>query len=129
MILLDTHVLVWLQQDPRKLTRPAAAVIRRAQASSVVAISAITIVELATLLNRGRLRTTDTPQNTIRGFLEDVEVLPLTEAIAIEAGYLPLEILPDPMDRMIAATAQSHGLPLVTADERMINCAWLRTIW
>jgi PIN domain nuclease of toxin-antitoxin system len=129
MILLDTHVLVWLQQDPRKLSRSAAAAIRRAQTSSVVAVSAITIVELATLLNRGRLRTTNTLEATIRAFLEDVEVLPLTEAIAIDAGHLPLQILPDPMDRMITATAQLHGLPLVTADQRIINCAWIRTIW
>ncbi|HVO61425.1 MAG TPA: type II toxin-antitoxin system VapC family toxin [Terriglobales bacterium] len=129
MILLDTHVLVWLQQEPRKLSRRAAALIRRAQTSSEVAVSAITIVELATLLNRGRLRTRDTLQATIRRFLEDVAVLPLTEAIAIEAGNLQKDMLPDPMDRMIAATAQLHGVPLVTADERMINCAWISTVW
>jgi len=129
MILLDTHVLVWLQQEPRKLSPPAEAAIRRARSSSTLAVSAITIVELGALLNRGRLRSTETTAATIHRYLEQIAVLPLTDAMAVESSYMPVAMLPDPMDSIIAATARSEGIPLVTADQRVQNCTLLKTIW
>ena len=129
MILLDTHVLVWLQQEPRKLSRRADSAIRRARRSSSLAVSVITLVELATLLNRGRLQTTSTVEGTIRQFSEEIDVLPVTFDIAVATSHFSLDSLPDPMDRIIAATAWAEGIPLVTADERIRNCGLLKTIW
>jgi PIN domain nuclease of toxin-antitoxin system len=129
MTLLDTHVLVWAQWEPRRLSRPSEAAIRRARSSASLAVSAITLVELAILMVRGRIRTSNTVAETIRQLLEGVVVLTLTEQIAIETSYISLDMLPDPMDRIIVATARAEGLLLVTADERIINCGWLKTIW
>jgi PIN domain nuclease of toxin-antitoxin system len=44
-------------------------------------------------------------------------------------SYFSLDTLPDPMDRIIAATARTEGIPLVTADERVQKCPLLKTIW
>ena len=129
MILLDTHALVWSQSEPRKLSRLAEATIRRAWVSGSVAVSAITLVELASLLNRGRIRTSDTVEVTVRRLIEEIEVIPLSLEIAIATSHFPVESLPDPMDRIIAATARAEGIPLVTADERIISCNLIRTIW
>jgi PIN domain nuclease of toxin-antitoxin system len=49
--------------------------------------------------------------------------------MAVESNYMPVDMLPDPMDRIIAATARSEGIPLVTADQRVQNCTLLKTIW
>ena len=129
MILLDTHVLIWAQREPRKLSRLAEAAIRRARVSRSVAVSAITLVELASLIHRGRIRTSGTVEGTIRQLIEEVEVFPLSLETAIVTSYFPVESLPDPMDRIIAATARSEGIPLVTADERIHKCPLLKTIW
>ncbi len=64
-------------------------------------------------------------QRLIRG----VTVKPITLDIAILTTHFPLDFPNDPADRIIAATARAEGLPLVTADQRMLNCPLLKTIW
>ena len=81
MILLDTHVLVWSEWEPRKLSRLAEATIRRARVSSSLSVSAITVVELASLINRGRIKTLGTVAGTIRHLIKEVVMLPVTEII------------------------------------------------
>ena len=49
VILLDTHVLVWLTSEPVKLSKQASSAIRRANKAGGIAVSAITLWELAWL--------------------------------------------------------------------------------
>ena len=129
MILLDTHVLVWLETEERKLSRAASSAIRRARASGGLFISAISLVELASLMSRGKLEIQSTVQNTIQRFAAGVIVLPITYEIAALTTYFPDNFPHDPADRIIGATARAEDLPLVTADQRMLECSLLTTIW
>jgi PIN domain nuclease of toxin-antitoxin system len=129
VILLDTHVLVWSLIEERKLSRLAHTAIRRARASSSVAISVITMVELASLMERGRLHIQGTIDTVVAGFVEGVTLLPITRETAVLTAYFPPEFSRDPCDRIIAATARAEGIPLVTADERIQSCPLVRTIW
>ena len=129
MILLDTHVLVWSQLDPRRLSRTATSALQRAARAGGTAISVITLVELANLFSRGRVDYSGNLDASLREYTENVAVLPITLDVAVLTAHFPPDFPSDPMDRIIAATARAEGIPLVTADERMQACPLLKTIW
>ena len=129
MILLDTHVLVWTNLAKRKLSRAAESAIRRAGARGGLAISAVSLLELARLIAADRIERRGTVRETIDSLTAEVMVVPLTAEIAALTAYLPADFPSDPADRAIAATAQAQGISLVTADERIQACPLVKTIW
>jgi PIN domain nuclease of toxin-antitoxin system len=129
VILLDTHVLVWSRIDPGKLSRVAASAIRRASISDGLAISAITLVELAGLIHRGRVRLPGSVESAMERVIEGLTIKPLTPDISVLTTLFPPDFPSDPMDRIIAATARAEGMALVTADQRILNCSLVKTIW
>jgi len=66
VILLDTHVLVWMVAEPKRLSRAALAEIRSAQREGGIALSAISLWELASLVARGRIRAYGTVDASVR---------------------------------------------------------------
>ena len=129
VILLDTHVLVWTVADSRRLSRRAADAVRRAHREGGLAISAITLWELASLLARGRIQAYGTVDSSVRLLVEGVTVKAITPEIAALATQFPDEYSRDPADRLIGATARAEGVALVTRDENIRRSALLRTIW
>jgi PIN domain nuclease of toxin-antitoxin system len=130
VILVDTHVVLWLALDASKLSRPARAAIDRARTSGGgLAICGITLLELATLASKGRVKL----DVTLESFLAEVEtrfaVLPITGRVCARAVALPPAYPKDPADRIIAATALVEGISLVTADKQIQSSGVLNTIW
>jgi PIN domain nuclease of toxin-antitoxin system len=131
VILLDTHVLVWLAAEPRRLSRAATTAIRRALRSGGIAVASISLWEIAALFARGRLRSRGTPESSLEAILKatGVSLREITPTIAVLATQFPADFSSDPADRLIAATARAEGLTLVTRDERIRSSALVRTIW
>ena len=129
MILLDTHVLAWLAGDPNRLSRAASSAIRRANRAGGVAISSISLWELAWLFTHGRLQMAGTVESVLEKTASRAVILPITQKIAALAAQFPTDYSNDPSDRLIGATALAEGIALVTKDERIRACKLLRTIW
>ncbi len=129
MILLDTHVVVWMASDPGKLSRAASNAIREASREGGIAISAITLWELAWLMTNGRLDISGTVEAFVEEIAARTAVRPITPKIAVLATQLPATYPGDPSDRLIGATALAEGLALVTKDRNIRRYKQVRTIW
>ena len=129
MILLDTHALVWAVNDSKELSRVAASAIRRARRHGGLAVSAITVWELAFLVTKGRIRAYGTVEASICLILQGVAIRPITPEIAALAAQFPDDYSRDPSDRLIGGTARAEGLTLVTRDENIRRSPLLKTVW
>jgi PIN domain nuclease of toxin-antitoxin system len=129
MILLDTHVVVWLAFEPDKLSKQAKEVIGTARIQGGLAIAGITLVELAWLAENGRIETALSVESFIRQCASKMTVLPVTPEIAARAVSLPDPYPKDPQDRLIGATALVEGIQLVTRDKQIKDSGMISIIW
>ena len=129
MILLDTHVLIWLANEPSKLSRPASAAIHAAGQTGGLAISAITLWELAWLATHGRLDINGTADAFIEEITSRTAIRPITSRVAVLANQLPSTCPRDPCDRLIGATALAEGMALVTKERTIRDCKQIKAIW
>ena len=121
MIVLDTHVLTWVDFEERKLGRKARALIERLWARGEVGVCAMSFWEAALLQARDRIELPAAPDEwrgqLLAAGLVELPVDGNTAVRAVGLGGLPN----DPVDRLIVATALHHGAALVTADERLLR--------
>jgi len=129
VILLDSPVLIWAVADSKRLSKEAASAIRGARRRDGLAVSAITIWEIARLLATEKVSGYGTTEASLRRFLEGVTIRPITEEIAVIGAQFPEDYPPDPADRIIGGTARAEGWILVTADERIRRSPLVRTLW
>jgi PIN domain nuclease of toxin-antitoxin system len=129
VILLDTHVLIWLASDPAKLSQRAADAIRGASRGTGMGISAITLWELAWLATNDRFEISGTVEAFVEKISSRTSIRPVTVKVAVLANQLPTDCSGDPCDRIIGATALAEGIALVTKDRRIRACKQIKTIW
>ena len=120
MILLDTHVLIWLDQDNPKLGPKCRTAIDEALADDDLAVSAISFWEVAMLVAKQRLAIaialTQWRRDLSAGGIRE---LPIDGRVGLLAA--DLELHRDPADRFVAATATINDATLATADQRLLT--------
>lgn len=124
-LLLDTHIWLWLVFAEPYIRPTALEALEAAAASNLLWVSPISMWEIALKHSRGKLAL-DRP---VREWLIHATTLPglqlasITPSIAAECAELPPDFHGDPADRILAATARSEGLTLVTHNKALIHLA------
>ncbi|MBI3179899.1 MAG: type II toxin-antitoxin system VapC family toxin [Deltaproteobacteria bacterium] len=123
-LLLDTHVLLWWDQDDGQLAHAAREAI--ADPENRVFVSAATPWEIAIKARKGKLRFKGSPVALIKanGFLP----LPIDPVHGEAAGLLEWSH-PDPFDRVLVAQAQHEKLVLTHADPAIREFGDVTQLW
>ncbi|MGA7521333.1 MAG: type II toxin-antitoxin system VapC family toxin [Acidobacteriaceae bacterium] len=129
MILLDTHVVIWLALEPNKLSKRAKEAIRGARLQGGLAIAGVTLLELAWLAEKRRVETTLSVESFVRQCASKMTVIPITPEIAARAVSFPDSFPKDPQDRLIGATALVEGIRLVSHDGLIRKSGMVPVIW
>jgi PIN domain nuclease of toxin-antitoxin system len=126
-LLLDTHIWLWAYLEPHKLSSD----VHRALTDPGNArfLSPVSIWEFIVLFEKKRITLR---QDFGDWFEQSKATLQLGEApldwkIVHEMRFVMLGHK-DPADRFLAATALAYDLTLVTADQRLLQVAGLKTI-
>ena len=121
LILLDTLVLVWLDEASPRLGSRAIEQIDVEFQYGIIALSAVSFWEVGTLIRKGRIRLEMDLLAWRDDFLrQGVKEFPVSGDIGILASGLS-GFHGDPADRLIAATALHHSAALTTADQRILS--------
>ncbi|MEQ1556163.1 MAG: type II toxin-antitoxin system VapC family toxin [Gallionella sp.] len=123
LVLLDTHVWVWLLNGDSRISPKARTAVTRSLSEQAVLLSAISPWEVAMLVSKGRL-TLDRDVGEwvqIATSLSGIRIEPISPEVAVASTRLPGQIHGDPADRLIAATARHLGATLVTDDQLLLD--------
>lgn len=130
-VVADTHAIVWYLMEPARLSNAARAALNQAEQAGVpIFVSAITLIELRYLVEKGKLpaEVLNRVEATLSQVNSPLELVPIDYSVTRALGQVPRDAVPDMPDRIIAATALHLGLPLVSRD-RKIQVSAVSTIW
>ena len=125
--LLDTHAVLWAAEGDARLGTSAAELLRTLKTGEAV-ISDITLVEIAMLAKKGRIRLSVSAGEYLRGIQRNYPPVMIASEIAALAMDLELPHS-DPFDRIIVASARHHELPLLTRDRNISASGLVRVVW
>lgn len=131
MIVIDTHTLIWWVSGDKSLSEAANKIINKTLIDSEIIISTISAWEISMLIEKGRLILGMDIESWLKevAAIEGVRFMPVDNETGIKSTKLPGEFHKDPADRIIVATARKLAVPLVTADEKIIDYQHVKTIW
>lgn len=128
LLILDTHVWLWTVGGATDAMSPEAVeAIARAGRRGRVAVSAISVWEVAMLEARGRIGLSRPVDDWVHAALRapGVRLLELSPEIAVESTRLPGDPYGDWADRILAASARVTGGRLATRDRALVAYAGL----
>ena len=124
MLLLDTHVWIWLASGDKLAMRISKLVDSAAKAGTLV-VSAISVWEVAMLDAKHRIRLQTECADWVARALNarGLSLSPLTPEILVASTRLPGFFHSDPADCIIVATARHLGATILTNDRAILRYA------
>ena len=129
MVLLDTNAVIWLAQRPTLLSQRARDAIREARSENGIAASDQSLWEIAMIVTRKQVRVEPSLEDFLQAVERNLHIFPVDTAIAARSVRFSSAFPRDPADRIIAATALVHSIPLITADKLIIGSGEVPCIW
>lgn len=127
----DTHAVIWYLLDSPRLSRRAAAEFEQCRkAELIVGVSSMTVIEIIYLVEKGRIpaMTLDLLVQKLQQPTTPLELVSITQDIALAVQQVARAQVPDLPDRVIAATALQLKVPLISRDGK-IRVSDVETIW
>jgi PIN domain nuclease of toxin-antitoxin system len=130
MILLDTHVMVWLLTARARISdRAHSAIMQARRTGEKIVYSPVSLYEIAYSARRNRLPLNSPVEDFIAALQTKLEMVPLTAEILVRAAGFPDSFHGDPMDRIITATSIVEGCTLITKDEKIRAANVCKVLW
>jgi PIN domain nuclease of toxin-antitoxin system len=129
VIVLDTHIWIWLADGNERLTDHHRHIIEDRRPDGL-GVSVISCWEVAKLVEYGRLKLACSVEEWMDGalVLPGLQLIELAPRIAISSTKLPGEFHRDPADQVIVATARECNCELLTVDEKILTYAHVKTL-
>jgi PIN domain nuclease of toxin-antitoxin system len=123
ILLLDTHILIWLVAGDSSLSHSFLKTIEESSRTDSILISPISLWEIGMLVEKKRIALTMDCQQWIDEVLNSpgIRLAPISAKIAILSTRLPGTVHGDPADRILIATAHEENAVLVTADDKLLE--------
>ena len=127
MILLDTHIFVWLAIEDKKLSRKYLEILETVNER---ALSIMSCWEIAKLVEKGKLRFNVPIAEWLQTALDfnNIQILQLEIDIIADSISLPGKFHKDPADQLIVATARVLDIELMTVDEKIVNYPYVKLV-
>ncbi len=132
-VVSDTHSLLWYLNDSSKLSPDALTAFEEAEQNGLpIYVPAIILVEVRYLVEKGRDIFESDFQLIVSELNSSSSALtfaPLNQSIAENLEKVSRAVVPDMPDRLIAATAFSLNLPLISKDGKIRKLTNVNVIW
>ena len=129
-LLLDTHFWIWWLTAVSPLKPAERNALDAIADAGGICLAAISLWEAQLLHSKQRLELPLPFSEWLTRATESrvLTVLPLNRDVVIALDTLPARFHGDPADRLIVATARTHGMPLATRD-RVIRRSRTTKLW
>ncbi|MCH9698354.1 MAG: type II toxin-antitoxin system VapC family toxin [Gammaproteobacteria bacterium] len=120
MIVLDTHILIWLTQGNPLLGQQTREIIDNALQNNALSVSAITFWEISLLQRKSRIELPEI--NNWRRSLLSMELIEIAlDGTVCNLSNTLQDFHPDSADRFIVASALQYNATLITSDQRILD--------
>lgn len=125
------HPLIWASTgQQRRLGTEARRMFERAQTGNgAIFVPTVALAEIGFLIRRGRIRIPEGLSTWIATLSESQTCFPTELNVEVVLHAQSLYAIPDPFDRLIAATAVHLECPLITRDSEISEAAGVEVLW